>query len=163
LNNLDDAPLPNEDFDWSDIPDDIRPMVAKISAECDRFCQDLGDRELRTACRRLLAQAAAEGPDAFRRASRIDVAAAAVCWAIGKVNDVFGPHSAGLRAGGVLLVKDLMRYFGLAQSSVSHRAEVLLAGTDWVGTPSLLTSWYRRHLIEVRNRYQALRALREKE
>jgi hypothetical protein len=175
LDSLDDSPLPDEDFEWSGIPDDIRPMVAKINAECDKFCEGVGDRELRTACRRLLARAAVGGPDAFRRLSRIEVAAASVCWAVGKVNDAFGWHGShgdgwdgagagGLgEHGGVLLVKDLLRFFGLTQSSVSQRAEVLLAGADWIGAPGLLTSWYRRHLMQVRDRYRELLALRETE
>jgi hypothetical protein len=184
LAELDDAPLPDESFDWSGVPDDIRSAVFAIQAECDKFCQDLGDPEFRTACRRLLARAAAGGPDAFRRSARTDVAAAAVCWAVGKANDLFGQPGAGqpglgqhglsqpgagqpglgqpglgqpglgqpgLGQRGGMLVKDLMRYFGLSQTSVSKRAEVLLAATCWLGDPSLMTSSYRRQLIGVRD------------
>jgi Domain of unknown function (DUF6398) len=115
--------------------------------------------EYRAACRRVLARAVRGDPAVFRRKGRSDTAAAAICWIVGKDNDLFTP------SGGGLLVKDLMAHFGLAQSGVSQRAETLMkaAGFDpnarrWdlrLGAPELLVSRRRRHLIELREKYAA--------
>ena len=120
LRTLDDRPLPDEDFDWSGIPDDVHDKVAEVLALTDGCCDDLLDVEYRTACRRLLARAAAGDPAVFRRRASSATAAAAICWIVGKDNDLFRP------SGGRMLVKDLMAHFGLAQGGVSQRAETLL-------------------------------------
>lgn len=161
LDALDDRPLPAEDFDWAGIDDDIRPRVDEILALCDTCCHELLDVEYRTACRRLLARAARGGPEVFRRRGRSDTAAAAICWAIGKANELFTPSGDGM------LVRDLMAHFGLGQGSVSQRANTLLkaAGIDrgygygsWdlpLGDPALLVSARRHRIIDRRDRYQA--------
>ena len=157
LRALDDVPLPDEQFDWTGIPDDVHTKVAEVLAICDGCCEELLDVEYRTACRRLLARAAAGDPAVFRRQARSDTAAAAICWIVGKDNDLFSPH------GGRMLVKDLLAYFGLQQSSVSQRAATMMkaAGYDpdgpvWdlrLGSPDLLVSTRRRRMIELREEY----------
>ncbi len=157
LRNLDDRPLPDEDFDWTGIADDIRGTVAEILTLCDRCCDELLDVEYRTACRRLLARAAAGDPSVFRRKARTETAAAAICWIVGKDNDLFTPMGGGMQ------VKHLMAHFGLAQGGVSQRAETMMkaAGFDpynrrWelrLGTPALLVSRRRRRIIELRDEY----------
>ena len=107
LRALDDRPLPDEDFDWSGIPDDVHDKVAEVLGLTDACCDELLDVEYRTACRRLLARAAAGDPAVFRRPASSATAAAAICWIVGKDNDLFSP------AGGRMLVKDLMAHFGL--------------------------------------------------
>ncbi len=118
--------LPDEDFDWSSIAEDIHGKVAEVLELTDACCDELLDVEYRTACRRLLARAAAGDPAVFRRRASSATAAAAICWIVGKDNDLFHP------AGGGMLVKDLIAHFGLAQSGVSQRAETLMkaAGFD---------------------------------
>jgi hypothetical protein len=133
---------------------DDRPLPDELTDAC---CDQLLDVEYRTACRRLLARAAAGDPAVFRRRASSATAAAAVCWIVGKDNDLFSP------AGGRLLVKDLMAHFGLAQSGVSQRAETLMkaAGFDpyarrWdlrLGDPKLLVSRRRRRMMELRDEY----------
>jgi hypothetical protein len=157
LAELDDEPLPDEDFDWTGIPDDVRDKVGEVLTLCDRCCDELLDVEHRTACRRLLARVAAGDPAVFRRKASSATAAAAICWIVGKDNDLFSP------SGGRMLVKDLMAHFGLAQGGVSQRAETLMkaAGFDpllrrWdlrLGSPELLVSRRRRRLIEMRDEY----------
>ena len=115
------------------------------------------DVEYRTACRRLLARAAAGDPAVFRRRASSATAAAAICWIVGKDNDLFSS------VGGGMLVKDLMAHFGLAQGGVSQRADTLMkaAGFDpyarrWdlrLGSPELLVSQRRRRMIELRDEY----------
>jgi hypothetical protein len=157
LRTLDDRPLPDEEFDWTGIPDDVHHKVAEVLALCDRCSDDLFDVEYRTVCRRLLARAAAGDPAVFRRRASSATAAAAICWIVGKDNDLFNLYHGPLR------VKDLMAHFGLAQGGVSQRAETLMkaAGFDpyarrWdlrLGSPELLVSGRRRRLIELRDEY----------
>jgi hypothetical protein len=159
LRTLDDVPLPDEEFDWTGIPDDVHGKVAEVLALCDRCCDELLDIEYRTACRRLLARAAAGDPAVFRRRASSATAAAAVCWIVGKDNDLFSV------SGGPMLVKDLMVHFGLAQGGVSQRAETLMkaAGFDpyarrWdlrLGSPELLVSARRRRITKMRDEYLA--------
>ena len=111
--------------------------------------------EYRTPCRRFLARVAAGDPDVFRRPGRPDTAAAAVCWSVGKANDLF---SSGRR----MRVKDMMAHFGL-RGSVSQRAATLLAAGGFdtttyelsLGAPELLVSSRRQRIIARRDRWQA--------
>jgi hypothetical protein len=157
LANLDDQALPDEEFCWTGVPDDIRSVVTQVLGACDRCCQRLLDAEYRTACRRLLARVASGDPAVFRRQASADKSAAAICWLVGKANDLFSPY-------GGMLVKDLMAAFGLGQGSVSQRARAFLqaAGMDSdyygdirFGTPALLVSSQRRSMIESRDRYRS--------
>jgi hypothetical protein len=159
LREIDVDPLPDEEFRWDRIPDDVRPAVQEVLARCDSCCEELLDTEYRTACRRLLARAAAGDPRVFRRRAKAENAAVAVCWVIGKANNLFAPYGTGM------LVKDLAAFFGVAQSSASQRAATLMnaAGVGslthyptWdvvVGTPSLLVSARRRVIVELRDHY----------
>ncbi len=155
LATLDDRPLPDEPFDWAGIPEDIHDKVAEVVAQCDSCCDEMLDVEYRTACRRLLARAASGDPNVFRRRGRAETAAAAICWAVGRDNDLFTP------AGGGLLVRDLLAHFGLQQGSVSQRAATLTkaAGFErswpaWdvrLGAPELLVSRRRRMILVLRD------------
>ena len=62
----------------------------------------------------------------FGRRASSSIAAAAICWIVGKDNDRFS------HVGGGMVVKDLMAHFGLAQGGVSQRADTLMkaAGFD---------------------------------
>jgi Domain of unknown function (DUF6398) len=156
LADLTDRPLPDEPFAWDGVADDIQPRVAEVLALCDRCCDDLLDTEYRTTCRRLLTRVAAGDPAVFRRKSRPEGTAAAVCWIVGKANELFRPW------GGGLLIKELMAHFGIRQGGVSQRAGTLLKagrfethvyGDVSLGSPDFLVSSYRRELIEHRERY----------
>jgi hypothetical protein len=159
LRALDDRPLPDEDFRWAGIADDIHERVAQVLELTDACCDELLDVECRTACRRLLARAAAGGPAVFRRRASPATAAAAICWIVGKDNNLLTPGHGGL------LVKDLMAQFGLAAGGVSQRVGTLMkaAGFDpserhlgvRLGDPGLLVSGRRRRMIELREEYFA--------
>jgi hypothetical protein len=159
LSQLDVSPLPEEPFDWTGIAEDVRPRVEEVLELSDRCCDQLLDAEYRCACRRLLELIAKGDPEVFRRKARADTAAAAVCWIVGKDNDLFGPSPGGL------LVKDLMAHFGIHQGGVSQRAATFLkaAGFDYdgygeirLGSPRLLVSARRRHIVELRDRYNKI-------
>ncbi|MGB8995565.1 MAG: DUF6398 domain-containing protein [Pseudonocardiaceae bacterium] len=157
LDNLDTAPLPDEPFHWDPIPADIHERVADVLRLVDRCCDELLDVEYRTACRRYLGRAAAADPEIFRRRSRADTAAAAICWCIGKANDLF---PAGM------LVKDLTGHFGIGQGSVSARNEPLLRaigvdphdryGSMHLGSPDYLTSVRRERIRALRDQYRVM-------
>ncbi len=157
---LDDHPLPDEPFDWDGVPGDIADRVAEVLALCDRCCHELLDSEHRTACRRVLARVATGDPAVFRRKARAETAAAAICWIIGKANDLFSTSAGGM------YVKELTEWFGITQGSVSPRAATLLraAGFDGrsfayqpsLGTPELLVSGRRRRIIERRDRFREM-------
>jgi hypothetical protein len=154
---LDDTPLPDEPFDWQAIPADIHQRVDEVLSLLDRCCDERLDGEYRTACRRVLARAAAQDPDIFRRRGRTETAAGAICWIVGKANDLFGP---------AMQVKDLMGFFGIGQGSVSQRSEAFLRaigvdpadryGNMDLGSPDYLTSTRRTEIITLRDHYRAM-------
>ncbi|MDH2902376.1 MAG: DUF6398 domain-containing protein [Actinomycetota bacterium] len=154
LYSLDEAPLEDREFSWFDIPDDIHDKVAEVLNLCDQFCDERLDVEYRSACRLLLEQVAVGDPQVFRRKARTDTAAAAICWTVGKVNDLFTSNG--------MYVKDMMQYFGIVQGSVSQRAETMLRAAGYgtrsgfmnfdLGNLDLLVSSRRRRIIDLRDR-----------
>lgn len=158
---LDDRPLPDEPFDWTDIPDDVHDRVAEVLALCDDGCDVLFDTEFRTACRRFLARVASSDPAVFRRKGRPETAAAAVCWIMAKNNDVFRLWGMGLE------VKDLLAHFGVT-GSVTQRAATLLRaaglplpdmGELELGSIDYLVSARRRQIIDDRDALAELHEL----
>jgi hypothetical protein len=155
LDALDDSPLPDEPFDASQLPEDIRDRVEEVRALVDDFADRSFGVEFRTACRRYLAVVAAAQPAVFRRAGRAETAAAAVAWTIGRANNLVatgGPSA--------MTAQDLLAHFGL-KGSVSQRAHILLRGLPTasnqepgvkLGTPDLLVSSKRAELIDLRER-----------
>jgi hypothetical protein len=154
---LDDTPLPDEPFNWQPVPVDIHQRVTEVLGLLDRCCDERLNVEYRTACRRVLGCAAAKDPDIFRRRGRAETAAGAICWIVGKANDLFSP---------AMPVKDLMQFFGISQGSVSQRSEVFLRamgvdpsdryGSLDLGSPDYLISSRRAEIITLRDHYQAM-------
>ena len=158
LHALDDRSLPDEQFRWDGIPDDIRPRVDAVLTLCDRACDEMFDIEHRTACRRLLARIATGDPGVFRRRSRAETAAAAVCWLVGVANDTFHSNQGRPR------VMDLLAVLGVSGTTPTQRAETLLraAGIPWpatgpvaLGSADYLVSARRRRIIDARERLRA--------
>ncbi len=160
LDKLDPEPLPDEAFAWDTIQADVHDRVTEVLGLVDRCCDELLDVECRTACRRLLARAAAADPEIFRRRGRAATAAAAICWVIGKANKLFEHEGKGH-----LLVKDLVGHFGIGQGSVSQRSEPLLRavgvnphqyGAMDLHSPDYLISTRRAQIIALRDHYRAI-------
>jgi Domain of unknown function (DUF6398) len=157
LAKLDETPLPDESFEWDPIPGDIHRRVSEVLGLLDQCCDERLDVECRTACRRLLGRAAAADPEIFRGRGRSETAAAAVCWIIGKANDLFPAQ---------LLVKDLMEFFKIGKGSISQRSEPLLRaigvdpreryGPVDLGSPDYLTSARRAQIITLRDHYRSM-------
>jgi hypothetical protein len=155
LMKLDAEPLPDEEFEWSGIPEEVRPTVQLILGECDACADAILDTEHRTAMRRFLAKAAANDPALFRRKGSPVRGAAAAAWVIATANRTIGSYRSPMTG------KDLLAHFGIT-GSVSDRAQSLIraAGIDLhltygslrVGDPGLLVSGRRRALVEERDR-----------
>ena len=154
LDGLDDDPLPDEPFDWSGTPSDIRERVDEVLRLVNGCCDALLDVEHSTASRRVLARIAANGPDVFRRRGRSDTAAAAICWAVCRVNDTFDQRHGGLTQ------KRLLAHFGISSGNVSSRAATLLAAGGFprshgdlsLGSPDYLVSSRRRAILDKKDR-----------
>lgn len=150
LQNLDDAPLPDEPFEWAGVPADIHPVVQEMLESCDRFANQRDDVEYRTAMRRFLSRAAVGDPSIFRRRGSAVRGAAAVAWVISEANGMFTG-------------KFIQESFGL-KTSVAARAEPMLeaigrdprergvSGHLNLGAPDLLVSAQRAEIISFRDR-----------
>ena len=152
LHRIDTTPLPDEAFDWTGIPEDVRPRVGDVLERVDAFCDARLDVEFRTACRRLIARSAHDAPT-FYRHGKVETTAAAVSWVIGTGNGLFTRWA---QIPGHLKVKDMLAWFGLTKG-VSERGWSLLAhigvagawDLDWVlPFPEMLVSAARANLIE---------------
>jgi hypothetical protein len=152
LEHLDVEPLPDEPIEWARVPRGLEVEVEAVGGLVDRWCDALADVELRTACRRLLVDVVAADPRVLRRTKRVDVFAAAICWIVGKANDVFSP-------GGVM-VKDLCEHFHTSSGAPSQRAATMLRAigvpTDQYGGMALgstryLVSSQRRAFVALRD------------
>ncbi len=157
LMRLDADPLPDEDFEWAGVPEDIRPAVREVLELCDRCAAELLDIEHRTAMRRFLSRAAVADPAIFRRKASLQRAGATVAWVIGRANDLVTGYYG-------LTVQQLLGHFGVT-GGVSQRAEPFLRangvnphrlyGAMKLGAADLLTSQRRADIIRVRDRYLA--------
>lgn len=154
LDDLDTSPLPDEPLDLSPVPLDVHDKVAGVADLVDGCCAELLDVEHRTACRRLLADAAAADPGIFRRRGRPETAAAAVVWIVAKANRAFSQRPGGLTA------KAVGEWFGVG-SNPGQRAPTLLQAIDApgryfadvrLGSPRYLVADRRRGIAETRDR-----------
>ncbi len=153
LEELDDAPLPDEPFAEESVPADVRERVTEIRELVDRCCEALLDVEHRTAARRLLAAVAAGDPAVFRR-GRAGTAAAAIVWLVARANRTLSPS--GLQA------KQLLAWLGVGpvyQRSAPMLAAIGIDPHDRVElaleSPAYLTAARRRQLIAERERLAA--------
>ena len=110
LDALTDEPLPDEPFDWTGLPDRIRPKLEEIVALCDANADDLLDVEHRTAIRRLLHDVATAQPGYFLGHATARTSAAAIIYMIAHANDSVGIHRD-------VTVGELLAPFGVASAS----------------------------------------------
>ena len=160
---LDVAPLPDEAFDWSAIPEDIVPRVSEVldlvdvavpalfggSHRSDGKPTDYSVDELGVACRRFLARVASAKPQLFRRKGAAKTFAAAVVWIVGKANYVVGQYW--------VQSKVLQAHFNVG--TVTQRAEPMLAAVGanrrydsmGLGDVAVLTAATRQRIIVERD------------
>jgi hypothetical protein len=158
LDALGTAPLPDEPFDWERVPAEAREPVGKVLELTDGWCETvLGSVEVRTVCRRLLADIADIDPEIFTGRGRADTAAAAVAWIVGKANGLFDSWGAGWSIG------EMTEWFGVS-GSPSQRARRMLQALDVdgdayqgisLGTSRLLTGERRRQFVQQRDAARA--------
>jgi len=107
LDTLQPISLPDEPFDWSVVAPLDRDVVATVVELADAGCDALLDVEHRTACRRLIALAAAGDPrTVLRRKRDPNRLAAAAVLAVGRLNRSIG-------AGEPVMVRELTEQFRL--------------------------------------------------
>jgi hypothetical protein len=148
LASLDLEPLSQPAEPWAGVADDGRASLEAIDDLCQRCAREFFDEEVGVACRLLLGDVARADLQVLHR-GRPEKAAAAICWIVGRANDVLYQHRG-------LAVKDLLAWFGLT-GSVSNRAQPMLRvlGIDpWqlsvhasLGTDRYLTSTRRRAIL----------------
>lgn len=153
LEGLTTTPLPDEPVDWDEIPAEARESVGAVVDLTDRWCDhELGDAEIRTACRRLVTDVASADPGIFTGRGRTDTAAAALVWLVGKANGLFDSW------GGGRSISEMTAWFGVAASPSQRARRMLRAlGIDdtthpyvHLGTPRYLISERRRTYVEQR-------------
>jgi hypothetical protein len=86
---LDDAPLPDEPFDWSAVEGRDSAFVREVLELSDRCCDALLDVEYRTVARRMLARVATRDPRPFRRSPHAARCAASLIWLSGQAGREF--------------------------------------------------------------------------
>lgn len=117
---LDDEPLPDEPFDRSTVPDDLRDVVDDVVRRLDDVCAADLDGEMGTICRRYVAELVAHEPVVFRRSPRADLIAAGVVWSAVKLQ----LHELGRPlTDDVPTQKQLAATMGVAAGSMSSRAQ----------------------------------------
>ena len=154
---LDAVPLPDEPFDWCGIAEDVRGRVGEVLELVEAACAEYFDVEIRTACRRFLHRVAVGDPAVFRGKGRVDTAAAAVCWTVGRANDVFTLWGGGPQ------VQDLMAFFGVRGSPSQRAARLMRAagiepspyGVVTLESADFLEARRRQEIIELRDRLAA--------
>lgn len=151
LMELDVAPLPDEPFDWSVVPDDIEDVVREIVTLVDDFADRSFGVEYRTACRRFLAAVIAGDSSIFRRHAKTAGSAAVVAWLVGRSNGLVGQGGGGMLAG------ELWAQFGVKGASSRADAFRHAVGVDTyelreaLGRPEWLVSDRRKALVRVRD------------
>ncbi|MDN4475809.1 hypothetical protein QQX09_08060 [Demequina sp. SYSU T00192] len=156
---LDAEPIPDEDFVWDGIADDIRTRVAEHLVLLDEVANGHLDVEHRTAMRRLLARIAIADAATFRRECSVVRGAAGMCLVVCEANDTVAAYRQGAN------VKVLAGWFG-TDGGVSGRAHTFrrAIGAPFVldrigtrepmplGSADLLVSSRRAAIIEERDR-----------
>jgi hypothetical protein len=153
LDALTAEPLPDEDFDWSGIPEELGGKVGEILALCDENADQFLDFEHRTANRRLLRQVVLADPAYFRGRAAARTSAAAISYMVAHANDSVSIH-------GPLTTQELLEPFGVKSASQrAHRFRTVLGlpehlpyyGPMALGSPDYLVSDRRAELIEERD------------
>jgi hypothetical protein len=151
LMELEAAALPDEDFAWSVVPEDVRQPVGEIVELLDDFADRSFGVEFRTACRRFLAAVVAGDPVVFRRKASAASGAAVIAWLVGRANGLVAVGSDAMAAG------DLWAHFGVKGASTRAETFRRAARIDpgltsyGLGRAAWLTSGKRANLVRARD------------
>ncbi|MEO5837822.1 MAG: hypothetical protein ABIQ73_29255 [Acidimicrobiales bacterium] len=150
---LDDVPLGDVAFDWSQIPPGLADAVGETLSLLDRWAIDLFDVEVRTIARSVLAGVIAADPSVFKRSPRADALAAAILGFL--LMRLTGRLSAKDRRQfpwKVFTQRDLATAVGVSASTVGSRSKTVsnvVARADIVW-PSILHSTQRRDALRTK-------------
>lgn len=156
LEGLDDEPLPDEEFEWVGVDDDIRSKVEEILVLCDANADSLLDVEHRTANRRLLHDLAVANPTFFRGRAKARTSAAAISYMVAHANhtlSAYGPMTAG----------ELFKSFGVTSAGQrTHQFREFLGLSPYpeqgipmsLGASGYLVGFRRAQLISERDLYE---------
>ncbi|MEO8692950.1 MAG: hypothetical protein ABI658_05500 [Acidimicrobiales bacterium] len=150
---LDDAPLGDVAFDWSQIPPDLVGAVEETLSHLDQWAADLFDVEVRTIARSVLAGVIAADPSVFKRSPRTDALAAAILGFL--LTRLTGRLSAKARRQfpwKLFTQKELANAVGVSASTVGSRAKTIanvVARVD-IAWPSILHSMQRREALQTK-------------
>ncbi|WP_062465699.1 hypothetical protein [Demequina maris] len=131
---LDAEPLPDEEFVWGGIAEDIRTRVAEHLLLLDEVADEHLDVEHRTAIRRVLARAARAEPEMFRRPTQVLRGAIGIALAVCEANDTIASFRRGANH------KVLAGWFGATGAAPDRAASVRHA----IGAPSTFGGGYDR-------------------
>lgn len=150
---LTDEPLPAEEFDWSAVPDAVHDAVAAVLPLIDRGAEanPVAAEEVRTAQRRLLARAADEAPEWFSPRSKPTSNASAICWLIGRANNLLNPYGPLTAAR----LAEAVGGTGVPSQRAARLQKLLGMPTGYqqtmLGDADLLVGEFRSQLIELRD------------
>ncbi len=156
LHELDDEPLPDEDFEWVGIDEDIKPKVEEILGLCDANADSLLDVEHRTANRRLLHDLAKANPTFFRGRAAARTSAAAISYMVAHANHTLGAY-------GPLTAGELLKPFGVTSAGQrTHQFREFLGLPTYpekgmpmsLGAPDYLVGFRRAQLMTERDLLQ---------
>ncbi len=161
LDGLSDDPLPEEAFDPAGVAEPWRPRATAVAAHLDRVVAEFGDPELATAARRALTRGVRANAGLLAVEDDDLRTAAAVFVAVGKGNAVIGTYGTPLR-----VVASVLGLKSAPTDRATRWAHTLAGppGSQWqhgyssrnpavpiLGSPDLLTSSFRRHLLRLRD------------
>jgi hypothetical protein len=146
--NLTDDPLPDEPFDWSEVPAQWHEATAATLERLDQVTSELCDIETRTIGRRILAALVAGDAGLFNRSADANRLAVAIVYVVAAKLAVQN----GLLGFGFRTQKELGAATGVSASAISSRSSTVggtlrRIGFDW--TRSLHSS-RRKHLLETK-------------
>ena len=161
LDALDVEPLPDEPVELACVRTAHRERVASIATHLDRATGLLGDPELAVACRRALVRGIRANPGLLALTDDDARVAGAVLLAVGKGNALIGAT-----ATPATVVQTLLGLRSLPHERATRWAHAIggLPGIGWergwplvrpdvpiLGSPDLLTSRFRSHLLRLRD------------
>ena len=143
LRDLGFAPLPDEEFDWSAVPDPVRGRVGEVLALTDRGCDALFHVEYRTAARRLLARLPPPPPTCWPAGTPTRRPPRCAGWSRARTATSTRTSRLGGATPSGPTVAELMAFFGVGASTPGQRGKALattLGGTTTTSGEFLLGS-----------------------
>jgi hypothetical protein len=148
--SLDEEPLTDMPFDWSQIPSELHEPTSDTLGQLDQWASELFDDEVRTIGRAVLAAIIAADPSVFKRSARTDTLAAGVLgYLLRHIPTSFPAIERHQMPWAVTTMKAFADATGVSAGSVGARSQTIAnvaerAHIDW---PSILHSTQRREAL----------------